>query len=340
MKSINPALLPPPPPDKIGAGLSVSGHTGWPWIQPELPFSNLQPDGAPWPKISIVTPSYNQARFLEETVRSVLLQGYPHLEYIIIDGGSKDGSVDIIQKYAPWLAYWVSEPDRGQSHAINKGFSHASGEIMAWINSDDFYAPNAFYNVVMHLGQEQTEWIAGNCYIIESDGSIQPGQRRPNEDPVRWLIGNMYDQPTVFWKRTLWEKTRGIDESLHYAFDYDLWMQFSETQSFPSWTDAHLAYFRIHEQSKTSTRTQYFFGEMSIVQDRYNHRIKSRWQRFKYWKFLREKKANDCLIIKHRDESILLRIITGLFIAPWYILNLHFYYRIKVMLMARKRSQI
>src|SRR5262245_50300660 len=106
------AELPPPP----------SGKTGWPWTDETPPLPSTQPDGSPWPRISIVTPSYNQSEFIEETIRSVLLQGYPDLEYIIIDGGSTDQSLDIIRKYARWLAYWISEKDRGQSHAINKGF--------------------------------------------------------------------------------------------------------------------------------------------------------------------------------------------------------------------------
>src|SRR5687767_11548136 len=112
------------------------GRSGWPWICPGTARGQLVLAGSDWPRITIVTPSFNQAQFLEETIRSVLLQGYPNLEYIIIDGGSTDKSVDIIKKYEQWLAYWVSEPDRGQSDAINKGFEKATGEVFAWINSD------------------------------------------------------------------------------------------------------------------------------------------------------------------------------------------------------------
>src|SRR5262245_11264512 len=124
--------LPPPPANK----------KGWPWTEECAQLPDRMPDGSEWPRISIVTPSYNQGAFLEETLRSVLLQGYPNLEYVVIDGGSRDCSVDVIKKYERWIRYWVSEPDRGQSHAINKGFEKTNGDILAYINSDDAYLPD------------------------------------------------------------------------------------------------------------------------------------------------------------------------------------------------------
>src|SRR5262245_16909311 len=133
------AELPPPPVGKIG----------WPWTIETLKLPSVSSDGLPWPSISIVTPSYNQGQFIEETIRSVLLQGYPNLEYIIIDGGSKDQTVDIIHKYEPWLTYWVSRKDRGQAHAINDGLRRASGTIFNWINSDDVLAPNALATIAL-----------------------------------------------------------------------------------------------------------------------------------------------------------------------------------------------
>ena len=138
MPILNTALtlkdLPPSPPEK----------TGWPWTEQTEPLPPRMPDGSEWPRISIVTPSYNQGEFIEETIRSVLLQGYPNLEYIIIDGGSKDNSIELIKKYEKYLAYLVSEPDKGQSHAINKGFRRATGVLVGWQNSDDFYHSGAF----------------------------------------------------------------------------------------------------------------------------------------------------------------------------------------------------
>ena len=123
--------LPPPP----------QGKTGWPWTDESSQLPDRMPDGSPWPRISIVTPSLNQDQFIEETIRSVLLQGYPNLEYIIIDGGSIDSSMKVIREYQLWLLYWQSEPDPGQSAAINKGFEVGRGDILAWLNSDDVYLP-------------------------------------------------------------------------------------------------------------------------------------------------------------------------------------------------------
>src|SRR5438067_1469746 len=148
--------LPPPP----------AGKTGWPWTDETPALQSTRPDGSAWPRISIVTPSYNQGQFIEETIRSVLLQGYPDLEYIIIDGGSQDESVEIIKKYEPWLTYWVSEQDRGQSHAINKGFDRSTGLILGWLNSDDVLLPNALATVASAIPQpDEPVLISGRAEI-------------------------------------------------------------------------------------------------------------------------------------------------------------------------------
>ena len=130
-----------------------------------------------WPKISIITPSYNQGEFLERTILSVIEQNYPNLEYIIIDGGSTDGSVDIIQKYADKLAYWISEKDNGQTHAINKGFKKATGEIVAWLNSDDELCEGALMAVAsVFMEHDEADFVFGNQYSIDSNGKIKIGR--------------------------------------------------------------------------------------------------------------------------------------------------------------------
>lgn len=155
--------LPPLPPGKIG----------WPWTKESRQLPDTMPDSRPWPRISIVTPSFNQGRYIEETIRSVLLQGYPNLEYIVIDGGSSDNSVGIIKKYEPWLAYWVSEADRGQAHAINKGFQKATGEIFGWLNSDDVYCKGALgFTGWLLYRRPHVGLIYGDCDVIDGRSSM------------------------------------------------------------------------------------------------------------------------------------------------------------------------
>jgi len=136
--------LPPPPP----------GKRGWPWTEASVELPDPMPDGQEWPRVSIVTPSYQQGPFIEETIRSVLLQGYPNLEYIVIDGGSTDETVAILRKYEKWIAYWVSEADKGQSEAINKGFAKASGDLFGWLNSDDVYERCAIPIIAKYFTQD------------------------------------------------------------------------------------------------------------------------------------------------------------------------------------------
>ncbi|GHU81673.1 glycosyl transferase [Bacteroidia bacterium] len=183
-----------------------------------------------FPKISIVTPNYNQANFLEQTILSVLTQNYPNLEYIIIDGGSTDGSVDIIKKYENQLAYWVSEPDNGLYDAVKKGFNHSTGEIMAWINSDDIYHRNAFFTVAeIFQTLPQVDWIQGLPTFYDEKGrNVSTGAFK------RWSKYEYYcgeyrwiQQESVFWRQSLWEKVTGnFRTDLKYAGDLLLWMNF------------------------------------------------------------------------------------------------------------------
>src|SRR4030095_1996873 len=199
-----------------------------------------------WPKISIVTPSFNQAEFLEATFQSVLSQSSPNLEYIVVDGGSTDGSVEIIKRYSRHLSWWCSQPDKGQYDAINKGFERSTGEIMAWLNSDDMYCSWAFKTVASIMSEiAEAEWLTtlhpgywdwqGYCTLFDFipgysreaflDGPYLPGGALTSV-PV-FGSTNSIQQESTFWRRSLWEKVGGrICTEYQLAADFDLWSRF------------------------------------------------------------------------------------------------------------------
>jgi glycosyltransferase involved in cell wall biosynthesis len=187
------------------------------------------PDGAPWPRLTIVTPSFNQRAFLEETLRSVLLQGYPDLEYIVVDGGSTDGSVELLERYSPWLSYWVSERDRGYADALNKGFARATGALYAWINSSDFYQPGAFARAVAHFRDASVGMIYGNDYCVEEDGRVRLHARVRHDDlRAAMLFGRWTPlQDATFWRAEVHRTVGGLDASLRYAADFDFFLRVS-----------------------------------------------------------------------------------------------------------------
>lgn len=204
-----------------------------------------------WPKISVITPSRNQAEFLERTILSVLNQNYPNLEYIIIDGGSTDGSVEIIRKYEKFLTYWVSGKDKGQADAINKGFKMAGGTVFAWLNADDVYLPDAMRNAAEFF---KIDSEAGMCYgkaylINETDDTIGA---YPTEDfDFKRLAGfNFIAQPSVFFKREVYFAAGCLDSDMHYAADYDLWIRIAKTYKV-RYLPVSLSTYRLHAGSKT-----------------------------------------------------------------------------------------
>lgn len=183
-----------------------------------------------YPSISIVTPNLNQVRFIEETIDSVLSQGYPNLEYIIIDGGSTDGSLDIIKKYERHLKYWVSEPDKGLYHAVQKGFAQSQGEIMAWINSDDRYHRNAFFTVAELFGEHpQVEWLMGTPSLIDEKGRIVQVDIFKRWSKYMLYMGDFrwLQQESMFWRRSLWQEAGStLNLSKKYAADFELWLRY------------------------------------------------------------------------------------------------------------------
>ena len=232
----------------------LSGKTGWPWTEESCPVQKTWPNGKEWPKITIVTPSFNQAEFIEETIRSILLQGYPNLEYIIMDGGSTDGSREIIEKYAPWLGYWVSEQDEGQSNAINKGWSRATGDIVAWLNSDDLYEPNTFKDVALYFAENpDVHMIYGDCKIINKESEIGDDAPKLKYDlkPLvctEWFIS----QPAVFIRKEVLETVGLINESLYMVMDWEFFLRIALAGFTIKYFQGPLARFRIWEDAKTT----------------------------------------------------------------------------------------
>ena len=235
------------------------------------------------PRISIITPSLNQGDFIEQTILSVLKQGYPDLEYIVIDGGSTDNTLDILRKYEHQLS-WISEPDLGQSHAINKGLRMATGQIVAYLNSDDLYQPKALIRVGEAFAhQPKAEWLTGKCYIIDVDNhEIRKIITRYKNFWLKLksyqvlLILDYISQPATFWRRSIVDEVGFFDESLFYTLDYDYSLRVGRCAKL--WViDAYLASFRIHTASKTTYSTSKQFHSDLEVAKRYSSSILIRY---------------------------------------------------------------
>lgn len=258
--------LPEPPPEK----------TGWPWDEISEPLPETMLDGSSWPKISVVTPSFNQGQFIEETIRSVLLQGYPNLEYIVMDGGSTDGSVDIIKKYEPWLTYWVSETDAGQSAAINKGLNFGTGEIFAWLNSDDFYSPNMLTQAAVYLTlHPEVGMIYGDRNVVDQFSRFVDFQRYFYF--FRWQLRYMsgIPQETTFFRAEIFKKAGLLDDKLQYAMDLDLWWRVSKVTKI-QYIPGFIGNYRNHEATKgnvtNSMADSPFCSEVNLIRKKYMHR--------------------------------------------------------------------
>lgn len=216
--------------------------------------------------ISVVTPSFNQAHFLEATILSVLEQDYPDIEYMIVDGGSTDGSVEIIQKYAHRLKWWVSEPDKGQTDAINKGFTRADGQVLAWLNSDDTYQPGALREAVNFLSEHpDVGMVYGDTNFIDEHGAVIGRFPAAQTDYRRLRHGYVHiPQQAAFFRTELWRRVGPLDPSFYFAMDYDLWVRLAAVSKLV-FLPRLWANFRLHGQGKTIAADDRCWPEMLRV---------------------------------------------------------------------------
>lgn len=258
-----------------------TSKSGWPWIDDSKCLCYGAPDKRLLPSITIVTPSYNQGQFLEETIRSVLLQRYPNLEYFIMDGGSTDSSREIIQRYASDLTYWRSQIDNGQSAAISEGFRMSTGEILGWVNSDDLLLPNCLLEVGKYFTQHpDLDCVVGGTIVV--DETTRPVRNRlglprivrgERETLTKLLTrpGHSFYQPASFWRRQTYMDVGGLDINLRFAMDYDLYLRLASRKPFGH-LDQLLACLRLHPQSKSTQLQSVRQSECAIILQRYMSR--------------------------------------------------------------------
>jgi glycosyltransferase involved in cell wall biosynthesis len=259
---------------------SPTNRRPWPWAAPEIPpLPATLPGGKPWPRISVVTPSFNQGQFIEQTILSVLNQNYPNLEFLVVDGGSKDQTVSVVEKFRDRISYFVSEKDKGQSNAINKGFARATGEILTWLNSDDMLEPDALAAMALAFHTSGADMVAGIC-SQHIDGKIVRRDMTSCGDGILpldeildiegcWLRGQFFHQPEVMFTRDLWERAGAhVDESLFYSMDYELWLRFAEQKARLHPIGRSICLYRVHEDQKSFSVGR-FKPELLAVRDSY-----------------------------------------------------------------------
>lgn len=228
--------------------------------------------GANKVKFSITTPSYNQSQFLQRTLDSVLMQEGVELEYFVFDGGSQDNSVQIIKQYADLLTYWESKPDKGQTHAINKGFARATGDILAYLNSDDVYTPGALARVATVLETyPEVDIVYGNCGYINEDDVLFRIKKAPPFSKKRLTRKDFIFQPSVFFRRQVYEVIGPLDERYHYCMDYEYWLRMAENDMIFYHEPTVLSHMRFHDEAKSVSAIPMALAEEKIMKLRYGY---------------------------------------------------------------------
>ena len=241
------------------------------------------------PKLTIITPSLNQGRFLERTIRSVLDQGYENLEYVIVDGGSSDGSVEIIRQYEDRLAWWVSEADEGQSDAINKGLAGTTGEVVAYLNADDYYLPGAFTAAIAALEHTSAGWVAGAAQCVdEHDRPVGVGIWQPTQpsECELWFRGRHWwavrtwcvPQPSAFWRRELFEKHGPFRRDMHFAFDAEFFLRLVYAGDLPELVPDELS-ARVEHPTQKSANMKRWDPERERIVDIFRPQLSGRERR-------------------------------------------------------------
>jgi glycosyltransferase involved in cell wall biosynthesis len=243
---------------------SAARRCGWPWEGATPNPGALSAATNNVPKITVITPSYNQCEYIEATILSVLHQNYPNIEYIVLDGGSTDGSIDIIKKYESRIRYWHSKSDNGQADALATGFDMATGEIYCWLNSDDIFLPNVLTYIGMQFVRStKVDVVYGNRLLINSGGEITGSHAWPYVlTRHHWYLGQPLAQECCFWRREIYEKVGGVDREKFFIMDYDLFYRMWLVGKFAK-TKRFLGCLRIHDKSKGAEHRQVWKEELA-----------------------------------------------------------------------------